>query len=63
VRAYLQEIVSESGPPADIEELVASLGAGIGALDPNFSILAAYGGNLTSYALLLVQHRLYARLW
>jgi len=65
MRDYLQEVVaaSGSGTHSNMEDLVSALGAGIGALDPNFSILATYGGNLIDYALLLIQHRLYARLW
>lgn len=64
LRSYLQGLVTTGDePPPDAEELVSALGAGIGALDPNFSILATYGGDLPAYALLLIQHRLYTRLW
>ncbi len=64
LRTYLQELVAGSREvAADIEDLVAALGTGIGAVDPNFSILVTYGGDLPAYALMLIQHRLYARLW
>jgi len=63
LRDYLQHVVTGHRTSDDIEDLVAALAAGIGAIDPNFSILSNYGGDLTSYALLLIQHRLYARLW
>jgi hypothetical protein len=56
-------VTGGTSAPAGIEDLMSALGAGIGAIDPNFSILATYGGDLTAYALLLVQQRLYSRLW
>jgi tRNA A-37 threonylcarbamoyl transferase component Bud32 len=64
LRGYLQDLVDgKDDAPPSAEDLVSGLGTGIAAIDPNFSILASYGGDLPAYALLLIQHRLYARLW
>jgi hypothetical protein len=61
---YLLRLQSAAaGTPAAIEELVATLGVGLATIDPNFSVLATYGGDLDAYALLLIQHRLFSRLW
>lgn len=46
-----------------IEEMIDAVADGLSAIDFNFGVLRESGGDLDAYALLLVSHSLYGRLW
>jgi hypothetical protein len=48
---------------ASIAEFVDAVADGLSAIDFNFGVLRESGGDLDAYALLLVSHSLYGRLW
>lgn len=49
--------------PPEVGQLLGLLSDGLAALDPNFGVLRDHDGDLHAYALLLVSHSLYGRLW
>ncbi|HTE52499.1 MAG TPA: protein kinase [Kofleriaceae bacterium] len=51
------------GSSAAIDELTDAVADGLSAIDFNFGVLRESGGDLDAYALLLVSHSLYGRLW
>jgi tRNA A-37 threonylcarbamoyl transferase component Bud32 len=53
----------ETSAPPGIDWLIHVLGDGLAALDGNFGILARHGGDIDVYALMLISHPLYGRLW
>jgi tRNA A-37 threonylcarbamoyl transferase component Bud32 len=63
LRRRLDSIDAGAEPVPASRELVKILIRGLTTVDPNFGVLAEHGGDLTQQALLLTQHRLYARLW
>lgn len=48
---------------SSIDRLVGCIADGLALIDYNFGVLRNNGGNLDEYALLLVSHSLYGRLW
>jgi hypothetical protein len=46
-----------------IDDFLESVADGLSAIDFNFGVLRESGGDLDAYALLLVSHALYGRLW
>ena len=48
---------------ATIDDLIDVVADGLSAIDFNFGVLRESGGDLEAYALLLVSHALYGRLW
>jgi hypothetical protein len=48
---------------AEIADFVDAVADGLSAIDFNFGVLRESGGDLNAYALLLVSHALYGRLW
>jgi tRNA A-37 threonylcarbamoyl transferase component Bud32 len=54
---------NESVAPPSIQGFVGAIADGLSALDYNFAVLREHGGDLDAYALLLVSHSLYSRLW
>jgi len=53
----------EAIPPPTIGELVELIADGLSAINSNFGVLRENAGDLDDYALLLVSHSLYGRLW
>jgi hypothetical protein len=54
---------NEAVAPPSIQGFIGALADGLSALDYNFAVLREHGGDLDAYALLLVNHSLYSRLW
>jgi hypothetical protein len=50
-------------PEASITDFLDAVADGLCAIDFNFGVLRESGGDLNAYALLLVSHALYGRLW
>lgn len=63
VQSELDAVTRASDPPPHIGQLSQALSDGLAALDGNFAVLREHGGDLQAYALLLVSHSLYGRLW
>ena len=55
--------LAERDAPLTIDIIIDKLANGLAALDVNFRVLQQHGGDLQAYALLLVSHSLYGRLW
>jgi serine/threonine protein kinase len=52
-----------AGEIGEIGEFLDAVADGLSAIDFNFGVLRESGGDLSAYALLLVSHSLYGRLW
>lgn len=63
LRALLQEQARGDQPAPTADELAGLMAGGLAVHDPNFAVLAQHAGDLHAYALLVVQHRLYNRLF
>jgi tRNA A-37 threonylcarbamoyl transferase component Bud32 len=61
--ARLAHVAGVAGVTPTADQLLGEIASGLSAVDKNFGVLAAHGGDLSAYASLLVQHRLYGRLW
>jgi serine/threonine protein kinase len=62
-QAELDAVTRAEDPPPHIGQLLQAMSDGLAALDGNFAVLREHGGDLQAYALLLVSHSLYGRLW
>jgi serine/threonine protein kinase len=63
LRSRLAELAFGGSEPAELRFLLEALADGISALDGNFGVLRAHGGDLEAYTLLLISHSLFGRLW
>jgi hypothetical protein len=63
IASDLQEIASEEALDSSVATVIELCEDALSGLDFNFGVLRENGGNLNAYALLLVSHSLYGRLW
>lgn len=63
IQSDLQEIVDDKHATSTMTRVIELCEDGLSTLDFNFGVLRENGGDLQAYALLLVSHSLYGRLW
>lgn len=63
VHTRLIEIAAGTAERSSIDDFLDAIADGLSAIDFNFGVLRTSGGDLDAYALLLVSHSLYGRLW
>jgi len=59
----LEQLASDQKVERSISKLIETIADGLSAIDFNFGVLRENMGDLDAYALLLVGHSLYGRLW
>jgi len=62
-RMLLTTLANDHVGSPTIDRLIGTIADGLALIDYNFGVLRTNGGNLDQYALLLVSHSLYGRLW
>ncbi len=62
-RERLTAIAFDESVSSPLPDLIQTIADGLSSLDFNFGVLRENGGDLDAYALLLVSHSLYGRLW
>jgi serine/threonine protein kinase len=63
IQSDLQMIVDDQEATHTVTRVIELCEDGLSALDFNFGVLRENGGDLQAYALLLVSHSIYGRLW
>jgi hypothetical protein len=63
VHRRIAEMADGAGGARAIGDLLDAIADGLSAIDFNFGVLRENEGDLNAYALMLVSHALYGRLW
>jgi hypothetical protein len=63
IQGDLQAIVDDDEAKSTVNRVIELCQDGLSVLDFNFGVLRENDGDLLAYALLLVSHSLYGRLW
>ena len=63
VNRRIVEMAAGEAESISIDDFLDVVADGLSAIDFNFGVLRENGGDLDAYALLLVSHALYGRLW